>query len=685
MNSFRFDHGPAAFIGAYYFFKGDLETARKELPILVQSGVNHLWLFVDNYFRKDQPGPVDEFEAFLEILAGNGLKFIPVIGQFISIEEHPEVRIVVGDGTLSSDPRYWNMGCFRHPVNLEWACHEITQFLRTYKEHPQLCWMDGRIPMSFVHETYYRTDTPEMGGENMRPNCYCEFCSDSFRKYIMAQYTSLSEFNRTHTSQINNWEDLPFPAGPEPDPPLWLDWVADHFRAIPDFLRQLIAAARKEAPIFSTHECNDFYPGSWQTVLTGNHLWHMGAEIDFGHEDMYPLEFDQQYQIYIYGLMKDLMRSAMGFDKPITANGQAFQPWVIPGKLPENSMIEQAYTSLIHGISGLVWWLGDDLELWRKMKEPNEILARWLPQIPELKPQRPEIALFYSYSTLAMDQNDWHTLDLELIYTALCQLGIPVDVISESQIMQAILDRHKYKMILMPGVSVLASEVREVLLGYAKNGGIILADCPWKSYHQYEPVILWQSHITSHPRYYKTTNHLIPGGQELFIPVESPVAGVPSFALGAEMEIVAAFDGGQPALVVWKYGDGKVMGLGSMLGVDFGNFPGHIHLGKMFPFLIRMNRDARNLLKLLCRIAGIIPLAAADNPGVEVGVFDRGESRVCMAVNHLPEAVSTIIRISGGTKLLQTGMDGISAGNDAGDLTVTVQLGPLMGEWFEFA
>ncbi len=686
MNSLLFDYDQSPLIGAYYFFRGDLDKARSDMEILRESGVNHLWLFIDEYFRKDAPKPGPEFDEFLQLMAVNNLKFIPVIGQFISIVEHPEVRIVTGDGTLSSDPRYWNMGCFRHPVNLEWVIHETVQFLRAYKEHSLLGRIHGKIPMSFVHEAYYRTDTPEMGGNNMRPNCYCEHCTRSFLEFLIAKYHSLSEFNRSHRDPVKDWADIRFPLGPELDSRLWLDWVEHHSLAIPEFLRRLIAAAQQEAPIFTTHECNDFYPGSWQTVLTGNHLWRMAAEIDFGHEDMYPLEFDQQYQIYIYGLMKDLMRSAMNFTKPYTSNGQAFTPWVIEAKLPENSMIEQVYTSLIHGVSGLVWWLGKDLELWKNMKEPNDLLKVWLAKRNELEPEPPQIALLYSYTTLALDQNDRHTMDLQLIYMALCQIGIPVDIITETQITQGILDRRQYRMIIIPGVSAIEPEVKTVLLSYVQNGGVVLADYSGEIHTGYAPLVAWNTGLPSLPRYYRTSEALAPAGQDLFIPVESSWAGIPDYKQGKERRDLAFFDNGQPALASWTYGGGKLIGAGSLLGIDFANYPGHIHLNKMFPYLIRMNRDARSLLKLLCRECGVTPVAESDNPGVELGIFTMNpeNNHLCMAVNHLPEPVSVRIRIPKATRLIESGDGRIAAQNNGEELVVETRLDALGGVWFKF-
>ncbi|NLG85226.1 MAG: hypothetical protein GX493_11610 [Firmicutes bacterium] len=664
-------------VGAYYFFRGDLAKAEEDLAVLAEAGVNHLWLFIDEYFRKDEPRPRDEFAAFLKLLERMDLLFVPVVGQFISIEKRPEVRIRTADGGFSSDPRYWNMGCFRHPTNLAWALHEVREFLRAYKDSPRLFRIGGKILMSFVHEAYYRTGTPEMGGEAMKPSCYCPYCRESFLDWLREKYETTEAFNAAHTVQIGAWDGLPLPAGPEPDPTLWLEWIDHHAQAIPDFLRALIRAAKAEAPVGSTHECNDFYPVSWQTVLTGNDIWRMASEIEIGHEDMYPLEFDQQYQIYPYGLMKDIMRSAMDFTRPYTGNGQAFTPWVVPAGLPENSMLEQVYTTLIHEATGLVWWLGKDRGLWRKTAEPNRILARWLPQAGELEAARPEIALFYSYTTLALTRNDRHTLDLVLLYTALRQLGFPVDVLSERQVEDGLLEDRGYRLVLLPSVAALPPATRAALYRFAEKGGTVLADAAEARWPAYAPLLSWDV-PASRPRFYAAKN----GEKELFIPVESPLVGRPVFTGGSGEEVLASFDDGAPAVVLWPVGRGRIIGLGSMLGVDFANYPGHLHLNQMFPFLIRMNDDARKLLRRLCMAAGVAPPAYATDPGVEVGVFNRGERElVCFVANHRPEKVVTQIVLPAAGGLVETNLAPAVTSSDAEGLRVTVDLAALAGGW----
>jgi len=686
MKKIIFDHGKPL-IGAYYFFPKDLNQAKQELSILVESGVNHLWLFIDKYFRKDNPLPRAVFEEILALLDEYNLSFVPVIGEYISLEKHPEVRIELGDGTFSSDPRYWNMGCFRHPHSLEWAGHEVREFLLAYHDHKLLCRVDGKLLMSFAHEAYYRTDTPEMGGDQMRPNCYCPYCREAFIQYILTKYQDVAKYNRTHQTAIKNWQDLKLPRDPRPDPLLWVEFIQNHAEAIPNFLRSLIAVANEVTPVFSTHECNDFYPGSWQTTLTGNDIWKMAAETDLGHEDMYPLEFDQQYQIYIYGLLKDIMHSAMGFSRPYTGNGQAFTPWVIKARLPKNSLHEQVYTSLIHGVSGFVWWLGQDYQLWREMKAPNELLEWWLPRLAEFEPERARIALLYSYTTMTLAQNDEHPMDLQLLYMALRQLGIPVDIITEAQINSGVLEERDYRVLLLPAVSALSKETRDQLIMYVTKGGTLLADyaaeisvgefCSVVEFSRGEP--------GERPRFYRTRSDLSSGG-ELFIPVESARAGQPLFDSGHNGRIWAEFDSGVPAVVEWPVGRGRIIGIGSMLGIDFSNFPGHLHLNKMFPFLIRMRDDARKLLALLLESCGWRPEIVSNRPEVEIGVFHgRGEqkSRLCWAVNHLPMSTNCTVSIRGGTEMGSASGFITKVEKVDGGLRVDLELPELSGAWFE--
>jgi len=162
----------------------------------------------------------------------------------------------------------------------------------------------------FIHEAYYRTDVPEFSGGPLKPCCYCKYYVENFRETMKMKYGSIKKFNLGHQTIFENWDSLELPKEPS-NPSLWKELFDYHAEIIPNFLAELIGYAKNITPIVSTHELNDFYPCTDQCVYSGNDIWRMARFIDVGHEDMYPLEFDHRYVIYVYDYIKDLLRTAM--------------------------------------------------------------------------------------------------------------------------------------------------------------------------------------------------------------------------------------------------------------------------------------------------------------------------------------------------------------------------------------
>jgi hypothetical protein len=140
-----------------------------------------IWLFYDPFFDMQN---LEGLRALLDHTLTVNLTVVPILGQFLQLHEHPEVKIVNADGTTSDNPRYWNMGCFRHPALLDIATQRATDFFQAFYDHPALYRVAGKPVMSFVHEAYYRNSMPEFGGDVMQPNCYCDHCRTTWRDYL---------------------------------------------------------------------------------------------------------------------------------------------------------------------------------------------------------------------------------------------------------------------------------------------------------------------------------------------------------------------------------------------------------------------------------------------------------------------------------------------------------------------
>lgn len=645
-------------LGMYYYpnlAQYDEPIITQDLAEMAQAGVRAIWLFFDPFYDHQS---VDRLRRVLDEAGHQGLEVVPVLGQFLQLDEHPEVKIVNADGTTSDNPRYWNMGCFNHPTVLELASARALGFFRDFGNHPALYRLEGRPVMSFVHEAYYRNSVPEFGGGPMMPSCYCPHCRAAFQEYLSARGLS---------------PDVEPPRDPS-DPVLWQHWLECHAQAIPDFLRKLITAVRAETPVWATHECNDFYPASWQSVYTGNDWWRMGAALDFGHEDMYPLEFDHRYQCYVYDYAKDVMRSAVGFDKLVTGNGQAFNSWA-GYKLPDGSMSEQIYSCLAHNALGLIWWgqwPKDDTryELLRQTRLFNQEYLAHVELLEGYKIEPARIALLYSWTTMCQELNDDHTYDTLLTYMMLVQSGYPVDLVSEEQVAGGILLERKYQALCAMGCSALPGAVHSAIDTFVNNGGLVLADYVAYLNDEFPPLYnLWRVTGAGQPRVY-TLSNTVP------VPVQLQAG---SLGPSVNADILARFEDGSPAICRITQGKGTIILAGSNLGWDYTNYPGYYDLAAMFPFHIRRDEALRQWLAGTLAEAGILPPAQSSHPDVEVAVWYTPDqsSGLLIAINHLREAITTTLQVPGSWSVVEM------LSRQPVDYPITVTLAPLEGRTFQ--
>ncbi|MBI5928804.1 MAG: hypothetical protein HY862_05810 [Chloroflexi bacterium] len=634
----NYHHDPI--LAVYYYPKPQwgIPQLKSDLDAFAASGLKQVWLFFDPFYDvADMAG----LKALLDHAASVSLGIVPALGQFLQLHEHPEVKIVNADGTTSDDPRYWNMGCFRQPKLFELASGRSVGFFRDFGEHPALYHIEGKPLMNFVHEAYYRNNVPEFGSGPMHPNCYCPHCLEAFRDYLAAH---------------NLDPETPAPKT-NADPVLWQHWIDCHAEAIPEFLRRLIAVTNLQMPVWATHECNDFYPASWQSVHTGNDWWRMGAVLDFGHEDMYPLEFDTRYQCYVYDYTKDIMRSATGFNKLVTCNGQAFNSW-LGYKLPENSMMEQIYSALSHGALGLVWWTelpGLDshtdyteirpdrltsprYKMISQTEKANQRYVELVSKLQDYQLTQAKVALLYSWTTMSQELADDHTYDTLLTYMALVQNGYPIDVLSEEHVAAGLLQQRGYQALLVMGVAAVPMATQTAITEFLDAGGLVIADYAPTLNADFVPLFgQWRGQAESKPRVYTLPNDTPIPVQLAAAPLNPPL----------HAEVLASFEDGTPAICRIQQGQGTLVLGGSYFGWDYTNYPGYYDLAAMFPFHTRRDEILRRFLADLLKSAGIFPPAESSHPDVEVGVWHTSpkDAYVLLVTNHLQETVRTTVRL----------------------------------------
>lgn len=634
-------------VGAYFYYSKETSNQQIEeyLKEMKKANANNVWLFV--LYVEDE-----KLNYFFTKAEEQGIKIVPVFMPIISIKEHPEVKVVCADGSTSDDPRWSNIGCFNHPYLLEESKMRIGEFLRKYGSHPALYRIGGLPLMSFIHEAYYRTEVPEFGGGPLKPCCYCKHCVEGFRRSMTEKYGDIREFNRKHGTSFAGWMSLEPPREPS-NVSLWKEWFDYHAEIIPNFLRELITYAKSIVPLLSTHEVNDFYPCSYQCVYSGNDIWRMARVIDVGHEDMYPLEFDHRYVIYVFEYIKDILRTAMGFDKIYTANGQAFNSW-LGYKVPVESMSEQVYSTLAHGALGIVWWVDwKNLELWRKTTQPNEEFNRLVKVLKDYELSKADVALLYPWTSMELKADDAYNMDNLLFYMALVRSGFPVDIISEEQVVNGILKERGYKVICTIGAPVLPENVASEIKRFVNNGGILLTDYSGEEEGGFKSVYpeLVEKPSADYVVYFFDENvSRSMGLLKTIVPVGNRCEKLKA---PSDSKMLAKFENGDPAIIQFRDGKGSVVKIGSLIGWDYSNYPGHYDLAVMFPFRIRRNEAVRLFISGTLKGFGVDPPAESSNPDVETAVWKGKDRSIILAINHLNEPSETEICVNqklGGNK-----------------------------------
>ncbi|MBS7615445.1 beta-galactosidase trimerization domain-containing protein, partial [Candidatus Bathyarchaeota archaeon] len=465
------------------------------------------------------------------------------------------------------------------------------------------------------------------------------------RKTMKSKYGTIVNFNFKHGTSFKSWDSIEPPKEPS-NPSLWKEWFDYHAEIIPKFLAEMISYAKSISPIASTHELNDFYPCSYQTVFSGNDIYRMARVIDVGHEDMYPLEFDHRYVIYVYEYIKDLVRAAMGFDKLYTANGQSFNSW-LGYKVPVAGMSEQIYSCLAHGSLGIVWWVDwRNLNLWAQTKQANEEYGSLVSILKDYSLSKAEVALIYPWTTMELKTDDAFNSDSLLFYMAIVRSGIPVDIISEQQIVEGISEKRGYKVLCAIGCPVLPPETVEKIKRFVEKGGALIQD------YEGQPVGNFRSvypELVAEP-FFEHTIYTIKTSLSSLNKLNGRIIPVGNICekLSPDIEsmVIAKFENNEPAAVVVKKGKGTVIKIASMVGWDYSNYPGHYDFALMFPSQIRRNETVREFVFEILKKAKVQPPAVSSNPDVEVAVWKGKESDMVLAINHLDRLVESKITLN---------------------------------------
>lgn len=229
---------------------------------------------------------------------------------------------------------------------------------------------------------------------------------------------------------------------------------------------------------------------------------------------------------------------------------------------------------------------------------------------------------------------------------ALVRSGFPVDIVSEDQIAAGLLEKRGYKVVCAIGCPTLPPEVAAKIKDFVKKGGTLIADYEGESVEEFKssyPELVEQP-SADHTIYTIETD--LPSLKELkgkIIPVGNRCEKLRAVQ---NAKVLARFENGEPAIIRITEGRGSIIKVGSFLGWDYSNYPGHYDFAVMYPFLVRRNEAVRELISRLLEESGVEPPAESSNPDVEVGVWKGQNEHLVLVVNHLDQPSETTISVN---------------------------------------
>ena len=640
------------------------EVVEEHFRRIKNAGIDVVWIFCDD---------LDDFARVLPIARRVGLSVIPTI-TFIGLdpteflEKHPEEITVLSPaggkqetGQLTAlMPQVRPSPCYNSPIYQGTYNDLATEFLRRFGDEDAFYRHNGQPVVEFVREAWYRTGRRELGVFTT-PNCYCHNCVETYRADLRKRFEDTGRLNKALGTHFSSWDEVVPPADAA-NRVFWKDWLDFHAAIIPGFLASAIEAARSVKPdIQTTHELNDWYPIWWDTVLTGNDYYRMAKALDICFEDMYPLEHHHVHAIYLYELTKEIARAAGDFSKPVWANAQALVGWIDFYPPPEGWEIEQVYSAVAHGATGIAWWHDfhdpstegrEDCKrygglpdaLLEATKDANAEVKRLWKAIEGFQRNDSQVALLYSWTTMELEMNDDHPYDLVQIYSALVRSNYPVDVLSERQVTQGLLGEREYRVLFAPACSSLPEAVRDAIVTFVEQGGTLVQDYSTSNPAPYTS--LFDDRVNDKPttgRAYtiigdtlapRGASHDVSAKAEALTPKDGD-------------QILAVYDDGKPAILSFRLGKGTVVRFGSLIGIDYAGWqPGVFEFKEpRFPTTIRRDEGLRKLVDTLVKRGGVTPPAETDNADVEVVSLQKGDELKLLVINHRYAEAAARVRV----------------------------------------
>lgn len=473
----------------YYPEQWDAEFLEQDLARMVSAGINciriaefawHLMEPREGDFQFDYFNQVlDRAEHYgLKVMLGTPTATLPAW----LAKKYPEV-LSVDEFGIKRHFGGRRQACLNSPVYREKSAIISTQMAQAYAHHPAvIAW---QIDNELGHET---SDW-----------CYCEHCEREFQSYLRNQFASIDDLNyRLGTvfwSQTYNSFaeiELPRPTIPAKNPGLMLYFYRFRATTITQFTKEHAAILRKIIP--ATTQITHNYPGDYYNKA--QNFTDISECLDVVALNNYPVWGGLEQPVE-YGKIAMKLDQTRGFlpgkNFWITEQLIGAQAHTIMGYLPRPGQARLwSWQALLHGCNNLIYFRwrtatkgaeqfcygvldhdNQDGPRYHEMQQVFKEAKRYQREINQAV--KAQVALIYNPDNIYAWKIQPQSTALDIhhehfrLYQGFIRHNVAIDVIDIRQAIDG------YKIVLLPAPLLLTKEQIDGLLGFIKNGGIVIS------------------------------------------------------------------------------------------------------------------------------------------------------------------------------------------------------------------
>ncbi|MCB9457057.1 MAG: beta-galactosidase [Anaerolineaceae bacterium] len=213
------------------------------------------------------------------------------------LEHYPDLQRVSREGMKYPTNTVWGWACVNNPGLQNEVTRYLSLLLERYSQHPALyCW---QIDNQIGHMTAF-TEAEHSHPRRYGYWCYCDHCTRLFREYVRAKYGDIDTLNHawswdpTHY-RYDDWHQITPPRSMPAEwgnNTAWLDFRIFVQQSIADFVRfQHNLIKKHDDTQITMHNLYDCMRPDLGARNEPNH-WDIGGITDIIGHDIYPSEHD---------------------------------------------------------------------------------------------------------------------------------------------------------------------------------------------------------------------------------------------------------------------------------------------------------------------------------------------------------------------------------------------------------